>query len=59
MLFKYFTDRSMNSSVAVNPANVSHVTEFQHGGCRIYFIDGKTIDVTDGYMDVAVRLSEK
>lgn len=57
MKFKYFTNKDSNQSVAVNPDNVKYVKESPIG-TTLVFDDGEYIVVTDGYMDVATRLSE-
>ncbi len=60
MLFKYFKDRNTDLSVAVNPNNVTMVTEIVKGGSRIYFSDPNyRVDVNENLMEVATRLSEK
>ena len=60
MLFKYFRDKHTELSVAVNPQNVTMVTEISQGGSRIYFSDPNyRLDVYENILEVASRLSEK
>lgn len=58
MLFKYLKESKTPTMIAVNPNNVAQVRELNIG-CRIVFIDGKHVDVLEGFMDVATKLSEK
>jgi hypothetical protein len=59
MLFKYFTEKNTNFSIAVNPQNVKYIRELGDGGCMISFNDGKEIKITEKLIDTATRLSEK
>jgi hypothetical protein len=59
MLFKYFSEKNTNSSIAINPRNVKYLREISDGGCIISFVDGKEVRVADPYMETATRLSEK
>lgn len=58
MLFKYFTDKELNISVAVNPNNVLYVKEIGVG-TTICFVDGSYIVVNELYLETVTRLSEQ
>jgi hypothetical protein len=58
MLFKYFTDKDVNQSIAVNPENVLCVKETGYG-TKIIFTDSSYVTVVESYMESVTRLSEK
>lgn len=58
MLFKYFTDKDSNISVAVNPNNVLCVKEVDYG-TTICFLDNSYIVVNENYLETVTRLSEQ
>jgi uncharacterized protein YlzI (FlbEa/FlbD family) len=57
MKFKYFTNKDTGHSLAVNPDTVKYVKDVPVGTTLVFY-DGEYIVVTDGYMEVATRLSE-
>lgn len=58
MLFKYFTEKETNNSIAINPNNVSFVKETTNGAI-INFNNGNFVFVADDYMGTVTRLSEQ
>lgn len=58
MLFKYFTDKDSNNSIAVNPNNVLYVKELGIG-TTISFVDGSYVLVKELYLETVTRLSEQ
>lgn len=58
MLFKYFTEKETNISVAVNPNNVLCVKEVKYG-TLILFTDAVFITVNEPYLETVTRLSEQ
>jgi L-fucose mutarotase/ribose pyranase (RbsD/FucU family) len=58
MLFKYFTDKDTNQSIAINPQNVLCVREMGYG-TKIIFIDSSYVSVVESQMETATRLSEQ
>jgi hypothetical protein len=58
MMFKYFTDKDANQSVAINPQNVLCVKETGYG-TKIIFNDGSYVTVVESQMETVTRLSEQ
>ena len=58
MMFKYFTDKDTNQSVAINPQNVLCVKEIGHG-TKIIFNDSSYVTVVESQMEAVTRLSEQ
>lgn len=58
MLFKYFTEKETNISVAINPNNVLCVKEVGYG-TLILFTDAVFITVNEPYLETVTRLSEQ
>lgn len=58
MLFKFFTEKETNISVAVNPNNVLSVKEIGIG-TTIYFNNSSQIVIKENYLETVTRLSEQ
>jgi len=58
MLFKYFTDKDTNKSIAVNPNTVYSIKETGYG-TTICFVNDVYITVTESYLETTTRLSEQ
>jgi hypothetical protein len=56
-MFKYFTDKETNQSIAVNPSRVKYVRDFGMGP-KLVFDDGSYIIVMESYLDAVARLNE-
>jgi hypothetical protein len=59
-MLKYFTERNEmhgNRSIAVNPINVSTVFEGKEF-TTILLVSGRSIEITDSYLDTVARLNE-
>lgn len=57
-MLKYFSDKDSGQSVAINQASVKYVRDTSVGP-KIVFTDGSYIVVTEEYMEVVSRLSER
>lgn len=57
-MFKFFTDKETNQSIAINSNRVDYVRD-HNLGTKIVFTDRSYLIVSDSYLDTVARLNEK
>jgi hypothetical protein len=57
-MFKFFTDKETNQSIAINSNRVDYVRD-HNLGTKIIFSDRSYLVVSDPYLETVARLNEK
>jgi hypothetical protein len=57
-MFKFFTDKETNQSIAINSNRVDYVRD-HNLGTKIIFSDRSYLVVNDPYLETVARLNEK